>query len=181
MPVSLARATAFEILLRVEREGSYTSELLHSRRLPNLSVNDRGLATELVMGVLRWQSLLDRRLSTASSHPFARLDLEVLLALRIGIYQLHFLSKIPARAAIFESVEMVKAAGKRSAAGFVNAVLRKGAALKVTNAFDDIKTCADPRQLAIVSAHPEWLVARWVDQYGFESTRKICCHNQTIP
>src|SRR5262250_669282 len=131
MPVSPARAAAFKILLRVEREDSYASELLHSERLNSLSVADRALATELVMGVLRWRSLLDRGLQV-SSQPLERLDPEVLVALRLGVYQLHFLSKIPARAAIFESVEMVKAAHKRSAAGFVNAILRKSA----TNKFD---------------------------------------------
>src|SRR5258707_12948088 len=125
MPVSPARAVAFEILLRVEREDSYASELVHSDRLPKLSSLDPGLATELVMGVLRWQSLLDQRLAAASSQKLERLDGEVLAALRLGVYQLQFLSRVPAHAAIFESVELVKAARKRSAASFVNAVLRK--------------------------------------------------------
>ena len=119
-----ARSIAFEILLRVEREDSYAAELLHSDRLAKLSSRDHGLATELVMGVLRWQSLLDRRLAAASSQKLERLDGEVLAALRLGVYQLQFLSRVPARAAIFESVELVKAARKRSAASFVNAVLR---------------------------------------------------------
>ena len=108
MLVSPARAAAFEILLRVEREQSYASELLHSSRFATLSANDHGLATELVMGVLRWRSLLDQRLAGASSQKLERLDPEVLIALRLGVYQLHFLSRIPARAAIFESVELVK-------------------------------------------------------------------------
>src|SRR6266852_4095785 len=125
MPVSPARSVAFEILLRVERENSYAAELLHSDRLAKLSSRDHGLATELVMGVLRWQSLLDRRLAAASSQKLERLDSEVLAALRMGVYQLQFLSRVPAHAAIFESVELVKAARKRSAAPFVNAVLRK--------------------------------------------------------
>src|SRR5208337_3782918 len=122
---SFARSAAFEILLRVEREKSYASELLHSATFATLSVRDHGLATELVMGVLRWQSLLDQRLAAASSQKLERLDDEVLAALRLGAYQLQFLSRVPARAAIFESVELVKAARKRSAASFVNAVLRK--------------------------------------------------------
>src|SRR5271156_5366409 len=122
---SPARTAAFEILLRVQCEHSYASELLHSAPLADLSSRDHGLATELVMGVLRWQSLLDQRLAAASSQMIGRLDDEVLIALRMGIYQLQFLSRIPARAAIFESVELVKAARKRSAASFVNAVLRK--------------------------------------------------------
>src|ERR1700693_5034308 len=124
MPVSPARSVAFEILLRVEREESYAAELLHSERLVKLSSRDHGLATELVMGVLRWQSLLDQRLAAASSQKLERLDGEVLAALRLGVYQLQFLSSVPAHAAIFESVELVKAARKRSAAPFVNAVLR---------------------------------------------------------
>src|ERR1700719_4078058 len=125
MPVSPARSVAFEILLRIEREESYAAELLHSETLAKLSSRDHGLATELVMGVLRWRSLLDEQLAAASSQKLERLDVEVLTALRLGAYQLRFLSRVPARAAIFESVELVKAARKRSAASFANAVLRK--------------------------------------------------------
>src|SRR5258707_8598620 len=124
MAASSARTVAFEILLRVERAESYASELLHSDRIAELSSRDHRLATELVMGVLRWQSLLDQRLAAASSQKLDRLDGEVLAALRLGVYQLQFLSRVPAHAAIFESVELVKAARKRSAAPFVNAVLR---------------------------------------------------------
>ncbi len=69
MPVSPARSLAFEILLRVEREESYAAELLHSERLAKLSSRDHGLATELVMGVLRWQSLLDQRYTNCSFSP----------------------------------------------------------------------------------------------------------------
>src|SRR5260370_888271 len=124
MAASSARTVAFEILLRVERAESYASELLHSDRIAELSSRDHRLATELVMGVLRWQSLLDQRLAAASSQKLDRLDGEVLAALRLGVYQLQFLSRVPAHAAIFESVELVKAARKRSAAPFVNAVGR---------------------------------------------------------
>ena len=99
MAVSSARSVAFETLLRVERENSYAAELLHSDRLAKLSSRDHGLATELVMGVLRWQSLLDQRLAAASSQKLERLDGEVLAALRLGVYQLQFLSRVPAHAA----------------------------------------------------------------------------------
>ena len=138
MAVSPARAVAFEILLRVAREDSYAAELLHSAPLAKLSTRDHGLATELVMGVLRWQSLLDRRLAVASSQKLGRLDGEVLAALRLGVYQLQFLSRVPARAAIFESVELVKAARKRSAASFVNAVLRTIAGRGAEDIFAEI-------------------------------------------
>ena len=193
MAVSPARAAAFEILLKVEREKSYASELLHSARFANLSSADHGLATEIAMGVLRWQAFLDRHLAEASSQKLERLDDEVLIALRLGFYQLQFLSRIPARAAIFESVELVKAARKGSAAGFVNAILRKlaggsaatnaqsGTAPLADDAFAIIGTSADPAVLAQNSSHPEWLVKRWAERYGLHVACLICTQDQRPP
>ena len=181
MAVSPARAVAFEILLRVEREESYAAELLHSAPLAKFSTRDHGLATELVMGVLRWQSLLDRRLAATSSQRLERLDDEVLTALRLGAYQLQFLSRVPARAAIFESVELVKAARKRSAAALVNAVLRKIAGTGAEDVFAEIGKSPGAITLAQNAAHPMWLVVRWIERYGLEATRQICAHNQTVP
>src|ERR1700722_17660408 len=153
MAISPARLAAFEILLRVEREDSYATELLHSPLLENLSSRDHGLSTELVMGVLRWQSLLDQRLAAASSEKLERLDGEVLAALRLGVYQLQFLSRVPAHAAIFESVELVKAARKRSGASLVNAVLRKVAAASVEDVIAQIGKSQDATMLARNAAH----------------------------
>jgi 16S rRNA (cytosine967-C5)-methyltransferase len=181
MPVSPARAAAFEILLRVEREHSYATELLHSAPLAKLSDRDHGLTTELVMGVLRWQSVLDQRLAAASSQELERLDGEVLAALRLAVYQLQFLSRVPVRAAIFESVELVKAARKRSAASFVNAILRKIAEAGSEDVFADIGKSSDAIALARNAAHPPWLVARWAERYGLEPTRQICAHDQQVP
>ena len=186
MAVSPARSVAFEILLRVEHAESYAAELLHSDRLAQLSSRDHGLATELVMGVLRWQSLLDQRLAAASSQKLERLDGEVLAALRLGVYQLQFLSRVPAHAAIFESVELVKAARKRSAAPFVNAVLRKIAGAGAEDSFakdvlNEISKPPDSITLAQNAAHPPWLVERWTKQYGLEAARKICTYDQTLP
>jgi 16S rRNA (cytosine967-C5)-methyltransferase len=178
---SPARSAAFEILLRVEREDSYAAELLHSAQLAKLSTRDHGLATELVMGVLRWQSLLDQRLADASSQKLERLDAEVLVALRLGVYQLQFLSRVPARAAIFESVELVKAARKRSAAPFVNAVLRTIAKAGAEDTFAGIDKSTDAVTLARNAAHPPWLVSQWIERYGLGATRQICIHDQTVP
>src|SRR5712671_2534337 len=181
MPVSPARSVAFDILLRVEREGSYAAELLHSDRLAKLSSRDHGLATELVMGVLRWQSLLDQRLAAASSQKLDRLDDEVLAALRLGAYQLQFLSRVPAHAAIFESVELVKAARKRSAAPFVNAVLRTVTGAGAEDILSEISKSPDSMTLAQNAAHPVWLVERWIEHYGIEGARQICAHDQMAP
>jgi 16S rRNA (cytosine967-C5)-methyltransferase len=141
--ISRARAIAFDILRRVEGEGAYASDLLHAelgwfseraRSLPALRTSpkqikpeDAALATELTLGVLRWQRLLDFLLERQLKKPGAKLDLPVALALRLGLYQLRFLERIPPRAAINESVELVKRARKASAASLVNAVLRRSA------------------------------------------------------
>ena len=128
MPVSPARSFAYDILIRVERDGSYANELLNAPRMDRLSREDRALCHELVMSTLRWQSELDARIAQYSSQKVARLDGEVRVALRLAVCQLAHLDRIPAHAAVHESVELVKQSGKRSAVPFANAVLRKLAA-----------------------------------------------------
>jgi 16S rRNA (cytosine967-C5)-methyltransferase len=178
LPISPARAAAFDILLRIEEQDAYASELLHASHLSKLSSADRGLMTELVMGVLRWRSVLDNTISQASSQKIRKLDPEVLTALRIAVYQLRWLERIPARAAIHESVELVKRARKRSAAPFVNAVLRK---LSSTSPEPPASEPDSPRELASRYAHPEWLVERWARAFGIETARLVCRHDQQIP
>jgi 16S rRNA (cytosine967-C5)-methyltransferase len=182
MPISPARITAFDILLRVELEDSYASELLHSSRYANLSSADHGLATELVMGVLRWRSLLDKHVAERSSQKLGRLDPEVLTALRLAAYQLLFLDRMPERAAVHESVELVKRARKRSAVPFANAVLRKFAGVaRDRDGESAIANAETPSELAAYSAHPIWLVERWIQEFGFETARQICAYDQRIP
>lgn len=178
MAVSPARIAAFNILLRVERESSYAVELLHGFLLDELSVVDRNLATEIVMGVLRWRSVLDETIARLSFTPFRKLDFEVLTALRMGVYQKEFLTKVPAHASVNETVELVKQAKKVSAAGLVNAVMRK------------VKSAAyDPRAarlsgvdyLSSSLAHRKWLVERWLSAFGDDIAQKICEYDQRIP
>jgi 16S rRNA (cytosine967-C5)-methyltransferase len=181
--VSPARAAAFDILLHIERNSSYASELLHSRTYDRLTALDHSLTTELVMGVLRWQSLLDSQIESSSSQPLSKLDSEVLTALRLAVYQFRWLTRIPTRAAINESVELVKRARKRSAAPFVNAVLRK-LTVGVSQANNPAQykiNDASAETLAESSAHPLWLVERWIHAYGIESAFRICQHNQSVP
>src|ERR1700684_30881 len=122
MPVSPARAAAFDILLRVERDSAFASELLHTHKVDGLSLADRGLTTEIVLGVLRWQSSLDASIAAEASQPLRQLDREVLIPRRSAAYHLRFLDRVPANAAVNESVELVKRARKRSAVPFANAV-----------------------------------------------------------
>ena len=181
MPASPARTVAFDILFRVERESSYASELLHSNTYEALSSPDHALATELVMGVLRWRSLLDDKISSASSQPLKKLDAEVLIALRLALYQFRYLDRIPHRAALHESVELVKRARKASAAPFVNAVLRKLSKDPLSSSVPSVVSDFSPQAIADACAHPVWLVERWTQAYGLDATEQICRHNQTIP
>jgi 16S rRNA (cytosine967-C5)-methyltransferase len=179
---SPARTAAFDILLRVERESSYASELLHSGAYESLSTTDHALATELVMGVLRWRATLDYEIAQTSSQGISRLDVEVLIALRLALYQLRQLDRIPPRAAIHESVELVKRARKHSAAPFANAVLRKLAANSpLAYGSTSLEETASAESLARAFAHPAWLVERWVRGYGLAATRQICEYDQSVP
>src|SRR5512146_1776326 len=176
MPASPARTAAFQILLRVQKEDAYASELLHSDLLQHLSAADRGLCTEIVMGVLRWQSALDLAIAAVSDKQPRSLDPEVLIALRMAAYQSRFLDRVPARAGVNESVELVKAARKRSAVGFANAVLRK-----MVSSPPLIAAKTPVEELAQRLAHPQWLVARWMEHFGAAATQKICEYDQRVP
>src|SRR5581483_10195758 len=176
--VSSARSAAFDVLMRVGQEDSYASELLHSSKLSHLSGADHGLATEIVMGVLRWQSSLDAAIAKVSTQRLQKMDPEVLVALRMGAYQLLYLERVPAHAAVHESVELVRRARKSSAVAFLNAVLRKLSAAKLAMLLGSGKSA---RNLMEQYAHPEWLVARWAAQYGWETAEAICAYDQKVP
>jgi len=176
MSASPARLTAFKILLRVERESAYAVELLHSSLLEELSPADRNLVTQIVMGVLRWRSALDSAITQFSFTPFRKLDLEVLTALRMGAYQFLFLTRVPAHAVVNETVELVKQSKKASAAGLANAVMRKIQAQAKSG-----KRTSTQGTLAEVLAHPQWLIDRWIQEFGTQAATKICEYDQQIP
>jgi 16S rRNA (cytosine967-C5)-methyltransferase len=182
MPVTEARRIAFDILRRVEAEGAYSGELLHARlsdSRTHIKREDAALVTELTLGVLRRQRLLDFLIERQTGKPMAALDLEVLLALRLGLYQLRFLSRVPASAAVNESVELVKSARKRSAASLVNAVLRKAP----RDAIEELLPAALPPEtrLGILHSHPDWLVARWLACFGESRTMALLEANNRAP
>jgi len=158
----------------VERESAYAIELLHSSLLDDLSIEDRNLTTEIVMGVLRWRSLLDSAFAALITIQLRKLDVEVLTALRMGAYQLGFLSRTPGHAIVNETVELVKQARKRSAASMVNAVMRK-----LEKARDQLRFTG--KCIAADYAHPEWLVQKWEAEFGHEQAERICHYDQQVP
>ena len=145
--------------MAVERGQSHSDDLLRGNAINALSAPDRHLATALVLGVLRWQIQLDHKLQALLKRPNAKLDREILIALRMGAFQLLHMDRIPARAAIDESVELAKQAGHQFASGMVNAVLRKLSAS--TPRFELSEQ--NPTELALAEGHPGWMVERWVD------------------
>ena len=179
MTISPARRAAFQILRRVELEGAYASVLLASLD-PEMREDDRALCHELVLGVLRRQLWLDRAIERFAKRNLAKIDLPVKLALRLGLYQLCFLSRIPPSAAVNESVSLVRAAGLRSAATFANAVLRHA-----TRAPDyDPASAAEgaAEKLAIETSHPLWLIERWTSAFGFAETESLArANNEPAP
>ena len=159
MPISAARTTAFDVL-RAVYDGGFASDLLLSRSA-GLDSRDAGLAAEIVFGCLRFQRQLDFLISHYSGRD-PKLDTEVRIALRMGVYQMRWLDRIPRHAAVSESVELTRRARKRSAAPLVNAVLRK-----VTR-----EPIPWPDRETALSC-PEWLLAKWDRQFGAEITKRI--------
>lgn len=165
---SAARRAAFEVLLRVERDAAWADELLHSPLLDPLDGRARALTTELAMGCLRRRGELDFLLEKRLRKPAAALDPAVRAALRLGAYQLRCMERVSAAAAVSDSVELVKAARKRSAAGLVNAVLRN---------LPPLPAAEDGARLS----HPEWLRVRWERQFGAQACRNLLAANVRRP
>jgi 16S rRNA (cytosine967-C5)-methyltransferase len=173
--ISPARLAAFEILLKIESEKAFSSVLLPISE-EKLSSKDRALCHTLTLGVLRKKLYLDKLIEELTKKKTEKFDLAVLLALRIGLFQILFLDKIPAHAAINESVNLVHLARKRSAAGLVNAVLRRAARGETNLEFAD-----EIEKLSIETSHPRWLVEHWTKQFGFEETKKLAAANNETP
>ena len=173
---SPARAIAAEVLTRVERDGAYASIALEAAfaAVPGLEARDAGLASELVHGTLRRQMALDAALERAAERPMARLEIGVRTLLRMGAYQLLYLDRVPARAAVHETVELCKARGLTRAAGLANAILRRLAREPI------VPLPEDPlERLSVSESHPLWLVRRWVERLGLEEATLLCRTNNT--
>ncbi len=175
--VSPARWAALEILRKVE-SGSFSSVLLASDEL-RLEPSDRALCHELVLGVLRWQLKLDKIIEHFSKRRIEDLDQAVVLSLRLGLYQLKFLSRVPQSAAVNESVKLVQAARVSSARPFVNAVLRRATRepdFEPTSNVTDLSL-----KLSIETSHPRFLIDRWIEAFGFEETSALAHANNKTP
>jgi 16S rRNA (cytosine967-C5)-methyltransferase len=172
--IAPARVAAYEVLRQVSTGRQDLPQALARARAKLDDERDRALAGEIATGSLRWQGASDHIVSESTGRPVSRLDSEVLDILRLTIFQLLHLDRVPASAAVNDAVSLTKRAGKRSAAGLVNAVLRR-----VSRGRESLPLPARPSDPADASAvrayltetlsHPAWLVDRWVARYGFEA------------
>jgi len=173
MKISPSRIAAFEILSKIETEKAFSSALLPVYE-EKLEAKDRALCHELTLGTLRKQLYLDRIIEKLTGGK--KLDSAVKIILRIALYQMIFLDKIPAHAALNDAVNLTQKAKKTSAKGFVNAVLRRFTREKI-----ELDFANEVEKLAVETSHPQWLVEKWIDDFGFEETAKLATANNETP
>ena len=146
---------------------------------------DRALAAEIVTGTLRWLRSLDFLVEHFAKRPVARIDPEVLTILRLSVYQLLHLDRVPASAVVDDAVNLTREARKPSASGFVNAVLRtllrQRRRLPLPRRPEEQDSDAQRRYLGITHSHPDWLISRWLTRYGFDATEAWAQFNNAAP
>ncbi len=184
--ISPARVAAFDALRAITGERADLPAALAKSRQHLSDERDRALAAEIVTGTLRWQRSLDHVVEHFAKRPVTRIDREIAVILRLSLYQLLHLSRVPASAAVDDAVDLARAARKRSASGFVNAVLRNTLRqrhrLPLPARPDDARDrVAALDYLGITLSHPEWLVARWLDRYGFAAAERWAQFNNQAP
>jgi 16S rRNA (cytosine967-C5)-methyltransferase len=169
-----ARTAALRALQAVDAGRADLPDALARARARLADPRDRALTGDIVIGTLRWQRLLDYLIAHAARRPLEKLDAEVRLVLRLSLYQLLHLDRVPAAAVVDDAVDLVRLARRGHASGFVNAVLRT--LLRTRNRLPIPSRPADPADraaglayLGVTCSHPAWLVERWLDRYGFDA------------
>ena len=180
--IAPARVAVYEVLRAVSAgRADLPSAIAHSRTTLT-DDRDRALAAEIATGVQRWRAALDHAIAQVARRRIDRLDPEVVEILRLSVYQLVHLTRVPASAVVDDAVDMARRVGKRSAAGFVNAVLRsisrRRQALPLPpKPADPADRAAALEYLSVTLSHPRWLVERWYERYGFEATERWLIFN----
>lgn len=171
--ISPARVAAYEILLAVSRGAADLPTAIASARTRLADERDRALSSEIAAGTERWRAALDHLIVVFAKRPIDRLDAQVVAILRLSAYQLLHLTRVPASAVVDDAVNLTKRSGKKSAAGFVNAVLRSISRNRHALPLPSRPAASSDRAAAldylnITLSHPRWLAARWLDRYGLD-------------
>jgi 16S rRNA (cytosine967-C5)-methyltransferase len=190
--IAPARLAAYQALREVAAGRTSLASAVASARVRLSDERDRALATDLATGTLRWRNEADSLIAAFAGRPVAKLDPEVADILRLSSYQLLHLQRVPAAAVVNDAVQMARAAGKASAASFVNAVLRSlvrqrkrlplPPAPRDEGAAGPIQTRATVEDFVTIAlSHPRWLAARWIDRYGTDAAIAWARFNNTAP
>jgi 16S rRNA (cytosine967-C5)-methyltransferase len=171
--IAPARLAASDALRAIDDGPIDLGEAIAKARLTLHDERDHALLLEIVTGTLRMRSALDYQIGLRSNRAVARLDAAVLRVLRLSAFQLLYLSRMPPAAVINDAVEMTRKAGKSSAAGMVNAILRRLARER--------EALQWPDDMAIVHSHPRWLVDRWIARHGRDNTEQWLQFNNRPP
>ena len=184
--IAPARTAAFHGLRAVAAHRVDLPAALSQARIQLSDERDRALAAEILTGTLRWQRSLDHLIEHFAKRPLSKVDADVVIILRLSLYQLLHLDRVPASAVVDDAVDMTRAARKQSAAGFVNAVLRSTLRhrhrLPLPPRPASVSSGADAvAYLGTTHSHPDWLVERWLARHGFESTERWVRFNNETP
>jgi 16S rRNA (cytosine967-C5)-methyltransferase len=182
--IAPARVAAYDILCAVSAGNADLPTAIAFARASLHDERDRALAAEIASGVQRWRAALDHLIVEFSKRAIDRLDPEVVEILRLSAYQLLHLTRVPAAAVVDDAVDLTKRAGKRSAGGFVNAVLRtisrRRAALPLPpRPSDPADRDAALNYLSVTLSHPRWLAGRWHERFGLETAERWMQFNNT--
>jgi 16S rRNA (cytosine967-C5)-methyltransferase len=175
-----ARRLAYQILLNLEKQSSYPDRLIRGtlQRHSSLKEEDRALLTELVYGVVRWRGLLDWHAERLFKTKTQKVAPEIRILLRLALYQILYLDRIPDHAAVNETVKIAKSTQPPHLVGFVNAVLRE--AIRRDGRWDWPLPEAEPEEyLAVTTSHPRWFVGKCLDEFGFDEALSLCRANNT--
>jgi 16S rRNA (cytosine967-C5)-methyltransferase len=181
-----ARVAAFHALRAVGNGSVDLPSALAKSRQHLADDRDRSLAADIVAGTLRWQRSLDHLVVHFAKRPLEKLDADIVAVLRLSLYQLLHLTRVPASAVVDDAVDLARGAKKSSATGFVNAVLRETLRQKhrlplPARPADAADEAAAIAYLGITHSHPDWLVRRWLHRYGFEATERWVQFNNDTP
>jgi len=184
--IAPARVAAFRTLQAVDSGDAQPAALLAREHQALSDPRDRALTTEIVTGTLRWQRALDAAIVAAAGRPIDKIDRDVVVILRLSLYQLLHLDRVPASAIVDDSVSLARGARHARAAGFVNAVMRTLSRTREQLGLPARPGPDAPRQealdyLGITQSHPDWLVARWLERYGFERAAAWTAFNNAAP
>ncbi|ACL69749.1 16S rRNA (cytosine(967)-C(5))-methyltransferase RsmB [Halothermothrix orenii] len=177
--MSISRKVAIKVLIEIDK-GAYSNLVLNKELNKVSDKRDRAFITELVYGVLRQKKRLDYMLSCFSKRPLRKMDNEVLSALRVALYQIEYTDSVPARAAVYETVEALKSFTGHGAVKFTNGVLRSYLRNKDKIIFPD-RNQNPVNFLANYYSYPEWIIKEWINKYGFKDTERLCQYLNDSP